>query len=380
MSTEPPIFSGDYDANVLSNLPIDEYFKTNYPGNWHPIHYANNSDAFGYDGFEQGLNIIGKQLPSPSVYARRWLVYLSTTGGSILKEQAKGLFEIKMAAVKNQTTYSTVQAKFSTKTFAQPTSPLELFRLRTSAGQNDPIQAETLAPSRSSSQFTDDSRRSLPRRYDVLRPKWTLESGTVVEDVLNDAGKELAVSHPIHAFMIDIQDPFTKKLFNQNDWDEILKGIPKTTGYSDSASAFMGKFDEVSSLNDLKTRLDSSPAQDAECELIHSCLKNWTNIYEMNPSPFALEGKLSEKWWETHAWGVCNNLCKGIPGCFMMVGEMTGKDSTARRNFKMHAKEETPQDSRKRMGLRADFIWRSMLSPEKDWAIGEAARGRASNG
>ncbi|KAF8925809.1 hypothetical protein BGZ58_000468, partial [Dissophora ornata] len=59
------------------------------------------------------------------------------------------------------------------------------------------------------------------------------------------------------------------------DWDEILEDIPKTTGYSDSASIYMDKFDEVSSLTDLKTRLWSSPAPDAECELIHSCLKNW---------------------------------------------------------------------------------------------------------
>ncbi|KAF9157523.1 hypothetical protein BGX21_003997 [Mortierella sp. AD011] len=56
-----------------------------------------------------------------------------------------------------------------------------------------------------------------------------------------------------------------------------------------------------------------------------------------------------------------------------MVGEMTGVDSTARRNNKMHMKMETPQET-KNMGVRADFIWRSLYTPEKDWAIGEAAR------
>ncbi|OAQ22241.1 hypothetical protein K457DRAFT_26258 [Linnemannia elongata AG-77] len=41
---------------------------------------------------------------------------------------------------------------------------------------------------------------------------------------------------------------------------------------------------------------------------------------------------------------------------------------------KLLSRDTTPQLSRKKMGVRADLIWRSMLAPEKDWAIGEAAR------
>ncbi|ORZ15579.1 hypothetical protein BCR41DRAFT_354103 [Lobosporangium transversale] len=141
MTTELPIFSGDYDVNMLSNLPINDYFKNNHPSAWHPIHYANNSDVYEYVGFEHGLITIGKQLSSPCVFARRWLKYLSTKSGKILKEQAEGLFELKLAAIKNQITFSNVQAKFSTKTFASP-----------SAEQNDPVQPKTLALSSSSSQ------------------------------------------------------------------------------------------------------------------------------------------------------------------------------------------------------------------------------------
>ncbi|KAF9910487.1 hypothetical protein BX616_010840, partial [Lobosporangium transversale] len=122
MTTELPIFSGDYDVNMLSNLPINDYFKNNHPSAWHPIHYANNSDVYEYVGFEHGLITIGKQLSSPCVFARRWLKYLSTKSGKILKEQAEGLFELKLAAIKNQITFSNVQAKFSTKTFASPSA------------------------------------------------------------------------------------------------------------------------------------------------------------------------------------------------------------------------------------------------------------------
>ncbi|KAF9992499.1 hypothetical protein BGZ79_003005 [Entomortierella chlamydospora] len=57
-----------------------------------------------------------------------------------------------------------------------------------------------------------------------------------------------------------------------------------------------------------------------------------------------------------------------------MSGEMTGVDSTMCRNSKLHAKIEIPQELKKKMGIRAEFIWRSINTPEKDWSIGEAAR------
>ncbi|KAF8978080.1 hypothetical protein BGZ46_006844 [Entomortierella lignicola] len=57
-----------------------------------------------------------------------------------------------------------------------------------------------------------------------------------------------------------------------------------------------------------------------------------------------------------------------------MVGEMTGVDSTMCRNNKIFMKMETPQETKKKMGVRADFIWRSLYTPEKDWAIAEGAR------
>ncbi|KAF9181404.1 hypothetical protein BGZ50_005519 [Haplosporangium sp. Z 11] len=41
-------------------------------------------------------------------------------------------------------------------------------------------------------QFIDQGRKSLQLRHSTLGLKWTLESGTVVEDVLFEAGKSLS--------------------------------------------------------------------------------------------------------------------------------------------------------------------------------------------
>ncbi|KAG0288980.1 hypothetical protein BGZ98_004036, partial [Dissophora globulifera] len=58
----------------------------------------------------------------------------------------------------------------------------------------------------------------------------------------------------------------------------------------------------------------------------------------------------------------------------MLTGDMTGVDSTARRNTKERHIHPTPNQVRKKMGVRADLIWRTLLVPAKDWAIGEAAK------
>ncbi|KAF9896651.1 hypothetical protein BX616_007014, partial [Lobosporangium transversale] len=92
-----------------------------------------------------------------------------------------------------------------------------------------------------------------------------------------------------------------------------------------------------------------------------------------DPSPSQLEGKLSEEWWQRNVWQICNRFCDEVSGCFIMVEEMT-LDSTRSRNNKLHMETGTPQEIKMKTGARADFVWRSLCNPEKDWAIGEAAR------
>ncbi|KAF9970430.1 hypothetical protein BGZ65_011133, partial [Modicella reniformis] len=50
-----------------------------------------------------------------------------------------------------------------------------------------------------------------------------------------------------------------------------------------------------------------------------------------------------------------------------------GVDSSSRRNHKDHFNNLTPSAGRKKVGDKADFVWRSMANPAKDWGAAEAA-------
>ncbi|KAF9916918.1 hypothetical protein FBU30_001076 [Linnemannia zychae] len=122
--------------------------------------------------------------------------------------------------------------------------------------------------------FTENGRRSLQGRFSSLGTKWVLESGTIVEDVLYEAGEKLLVYHPIHSFMIDLQDTYTQKLFSIQDWDEIKNDIPRTTPYADSTKDYLDSFSNVKTTERLRAMLKTRP-DDVEMELAYICLSKW---------------------------------------------------------------------------------------------------------
>ncbi|KAF9085756.1 hypothetical protein BGX27_003365 [Mortierella sp. AM989] len=162
--------------------------------------------------------------------------------------------------------------------------------------RNDEENADQLPTKKrkGSKQFDDDRRKSLQRRHSELGDKWTLKSGTVVENVLFKAGMKLKEFHPIHLFMLDLGDKYTRNLFSQSDWTEICNGLPDVPSYSAEASKYLDQFDSVETLGVLQELLDKRP-RDIESRLIHDCLSDWLDLFEMNdPSPFDVVGKLSE--------------------------------------------------------------------------------------
>ncbi|KAG0247837.1 hypothetical protein BG011_000831 [Mortierella polycephala] len=186
-----------------------------------------------------------------------------------------------------------------------------------------------------------------------------------------DKKANFVLCSPIHSFMIDLSDKTTRQLFSKDDWTEISSDLPHIPPYSKEASEYLDKFDSVATLEDLQDLLDRRP-RDTESQLIYECLLNWLCLYETeDPSPFNVAGSLSEGWWLKSAWGVCTNMALGMPGCFIIPGEITGHDSSARRN---KDRESAIGSERKRVGVRADLIWRNMKLPETDWAIAEAAK------
>ncbi|KAG0294017.1 hypothetical protein BGZ97_005195, partial [Linnemannia gamsii] len=94
-------------------------------------------------------------------------------------------------------------------------------------------------------QFTDDRRKSLQRRYSSLGEKWTLGSGTVVEDILFEAGKQM------------------KDFYN----------LPDGSPYSKEASDYLDEFEREETLKNLQDLLDRRPRH-IESQLVHECLSN----------------------------------------------------------------------------------------------------------
>ncbi|KAG0265239.1 hypothetical protein BGZ95_003389 [Linnemannia exigua] len=204
-------------------------------------------------------------------------------------------------------------------------------------------------------------------------PKWQLDSGTVVEDVLLKAGLELTVDHPIRSFMIDLQDKYTESLFSPQDWTEIKSNLPPSATYSTETAAYLDTLEDIIQEQDIISVLDSRPCH-PEKAIVRRCVESWCDLYRMDPSPFALESVLSEDWWMNNAWHGTRLLANAVPGSYIITGEVTGVDSTSRRNNKERHVNIAPQNNRKRMGVRADMIWRTVEAPVRDWMIGEAAR------
>ena len=80
-----------------------------------------------------------------------------------------------------------------------------------------------------------------------------------------------------------------------------------------------------------------------------------------------MAAQLGETWWKDNAWGVCRRLTTGIKDAFIILGEKTGHDSSDRRS------QVIGTIDRKKIGVKADFLWRTISSPDIVWSIGESA-------
>ena len=83
--------------------------------------------------------------------------------------------------------------------------------------------------------------------------------------------------------------------------------------------------------------------------------------------PFPVTAQLGETWWKDNAWRVCRRLATGVKDAFILLGEKTSHDSSGRRN------QDITTVDRKKIGVEADFLWRTISSPYIDWSVGESA-------
>ncbi|KAI1287760.1 hypothetical protein EDD11_010198 [Mortierella claussenii] len=191
------------------------------------------------------------------------------------------------------------------------------------------------------------------RRFQKQSSKWILKSGIVVEDVLFQAASELVK--------------------RQDDWAEICSDLPQIPPYNQEAADYIDTFEDTTTKEQLEQALETRPRGLLQ-RMIYECLQAWQGLLEEDdPSPFDISESLSECWWDHKAWGMLLNLTRGVPKAYMIPGEVTSHDSAARRNSERSTLSSVPSE-RKRLGYRADLIWRTMSVPERDWAIVEAAK------
>ncbi|KAF9421947.1 hypothetical protein BGZ76_003912 [Entomortierella beljakovae] len=91
---------------------------------------------------------------------------------------------------------------------------------------------------------------------------------------------------------------------------------------------------------------------------------DWNEIISDLPS----QAQLGEGWWLQNAWGLCSKAAIGVPNSFILPGEKTGLESVERRNL-----NTKPTTIRRKSGYKTDLIWRTLGSPDQDWAVAEAA-------
>ncbi|KAF9082698.1 hypothetical protein BGX27_004415 [Mortierella sp. AM989] len=78
------------------------------------------------------------------------------------------------------------------------------------------------------------------------------------------------------------------------------------------------------------------------------------------------ESQLDETWWKNNAWGMCRRLATGVKDAFILMGEKTSHNSSDRKN------QDIATVDRKKIGVKANFIWRTISSPDIDWSVGES--------
>lgn len=77
--------------------------------------------------------------------------------------------------------------------------------------------------------------------------KWTLSSGTCVEDILFRKGNSLSAESLIHSWIIDLSDLETKRLFTDEDWREISKTVHKQPTIDKNVAKALSRFRNLDS-------------------------------------------------------------------------------------------------------------------------------------
>ncbi|KAH0608758.1 uncharacterized protein H6S33_001892 [Morchella sextelata] len=183
---------------------------------------------------------------------------------------------------------------------------------------------------------------------------WKLPSGAYVEDVLRNA-PGLARS-----FVIDVLDPSVEKLFDPDDWPEILAQVPPWPDIDEKLVSSMERFWDAESPAQLRKILGSTSflkedeqynrAENYDLDWIDLCFRMLLPLYE-DPDQILLKDH-NEQWYTINIWSVIVDRClQNLSGITLRRGETTSIESTARRN-----RDRVATTRRKRLGARFDGL------------------------
>ncbi|KAF0467321.1 hypothetical protein F8M41_026038 [Gigaspora margarita] len=122
--------------------------------------------------------------------------------------------------------------------------------------------------------------------------KWTLSSGTCVEDILFRKGNSLSAESLIHSWIIDLSDLETKRLFTDEDWREISKTIHETADLRKVLNTISYK--DKNELFEQEKHFDAVWMEHVMRHLL---------IYYENPDQ-PLQMKHLEGWYDANIWSV----------------------------------------------------------------------------
>lgn len=78
-------------------------------------------------------------------------------------------------------------------------------------------------------QLTDDDKVLLKHVHEKIHEKWKLADGIIVEDVIYEEAKEYTVEHPLHSYIIHLNNLNVEELFGKN----MLKEMEECSGKRD---------------------------------------------------------------------------------------------------------------------------------------------------
>ncbi|RUS27714.1 hypothetical protein BC938DRAFT_482838 [Jimgerdemannia flammicorona] len=186
--------------------------------------------------------------------------------------------------------------------------------------------------------------------------KWTLSSGTCVEDVLFRKGNRLPVESPLHSWIIDLGDWETEKLFTAEDWNEI-KGMVCNQPDVDNVrtTADLRKVLETTSYRNEDEPYNRDRHFDAEWA--ENAMRHFLTEYE-DPDE-ALTREHLEGWFDANVWAVIiDRAFRNVSGLEIIRKESASIAVSTRKNRKRARKDKA------KIGRRLDGVFRTYNNVE----------------